>query len=201
MPRDERTARERTERDRQAQARARAAEPALHRVPGVVRVRGVDEPRLERSRVEHPEEPLQQHRDREHPEPLGEQEQHRGDDREHPREEQHGAASDRVGEAARGQLEGEHDEALHGEDDAELGERQAAFERQQHCEPEHEPHGQPSCRRQQHEAPLGLPGRDRRHAPGAGDAGAASGGSSSTGRVNWKAWMRRARGSPRPASR
>ena len=68
-------------------------------------------------------------------------------------QQQHRPAADRVGQAAGGQFEDQHGDALCGRDRADLGEREAAFERQQH----------------------GAPGSAGRPGASAGRAGAGSG--------------------------
>ena len=111
---------ERPDGDRDAQRGRAAAQPLLDLGSWVRRQGRVDEPRLQRPRIQGPIDALEDHGRKEYHDRVGDGEDgHRddGDDRCH---EEHGPAAQRVGQAARRELEGENDEALRSEDEPDL---------------------------------------------------------------------------------
>ena len=128
---DERTRQQRAERDGKAEDRAAAAQSVLDLGSRLGVQRRVDVPRLERAAVEGTEDTLechrggeQRHRIRDVQQPQRDEPDEAGDDQDRP-------AAERVGESAGRQLQREHDQALDAEDESDLGQRQAARQRQQ----------------------------------------------------------------------
>jgi hypothetical protein len=113
--------------------------------------------------------------DREAGDVVGEEDQQHRGDADDPRQHQHLLAPDAVGQAAGGQLQRHHDDALQRHGDADLGQGQAAVERQQHEHRDHQADRQPAQRGQHQEPPVHgdggeLVGHRGGFPPGSGNA-------------------------------
>ena len=133
---------------------------------GLGRERRVDVPGLERPAVERAIDALQEHRRREHRHRVGEEDERERKQADEAREDQDRPTTERVRETTGRQLEGEHDEALDREDDPDLGQRQAARERQQHEDRDEQAGREPAKGQQDQVAPPRGARVERRHRGG-----------------------------------
>ncbi len=182
--------------DGQPEHRALVREIAVDVRAGLGGVHRVHEPRLERPGVQGAVDPHHERRRGEGPERVGQGEAERREHVEHPGREQDRSAAEGVGEAAGRQLQEQDRDPLGGQEGHHLRHGEAALQRDQRVEAEHQPDRQPTGRAQQQE-----------HAPSRGavqhgwDRGAHAGGARSVGAIAVHTSASRAAGSPSPAAR
>jgi len=131
MPGDEPPAQQRTGGDADPQQRMRTRQCRSHRTSRLDRAHGVDEPCLQRARVERPEDTHERRGEHERSEIVREQVGEAAEDAESARHHQHGLSSQRVGESGGRQLQEKDDRSLDRRVDADLGDGEPSLGRQQ----------------------------------------------------------------------
>ena len=136
-----------------AEHRALGREGAVDVGAGRGRVHGVDEPRLERPRVERPEDAGQHRRGEEDPERLGDDEHRARHDVDDRRRDEDRPSPEGIGEAARRQLEEEDREPDRRRHRQGLGHGEPALELPQGEQPDDEPDREPAGEAEHEEDP------------------------------------------------
>ena len=160
VPRHEGSRDQRARGDRDAERSTCVREGGLDPDVRVVGLGGVDVPGLEGAGVQSAEQSLQHEREHEGAERVCGDEGQARDQRDRAGGKQHRPPAERVGEPPGGELETEHDKALHRQDDADLGQAHAALEREQRRDPDREADREPAGDGQQQQGPAGCVGGD-----------------------------------------